>query len=167
MKKYLTNSDLETQQLGFDFAKNVKSEDVILLFGKLGAGKTTFVQGLARGLNITDRILSPTFVFHRSHRVPKNDIKTFNHIDLYRIETHTEIESLGLEEVVNEDNSITVIEWADRLSNFKHKQGYKIWFDYIDENQRQIRIVPMARFAARRVVSIRDSARMKFVGKKI
>ncbi len=173
MKKYLTNSSLETKNLGSNFAKQLKSGDVILLFGELGAGKTTFVQGLAEGLGITDRILSPTFVIHRSHKIPYSSSKQsesrssrqartikFNHVDLYRIEGKEALDSLGLIETIKEPGSITVIEWADRLSDFKHKQGYKIWFDYIDENQRQIRIVPM-------VVSIRDPARMKFVGKKI
>lgn len=140
MKKYLTNSSLETKNLGSNFAKQLKSGDVVLLYGDLGAGKTTFVQGLAKGLGIKERILSPTFVLIRSHKVTSGKATTLNHIDFYRIEVHTEIESLGLEEVVNEDGSITVIEWADRLSDFKHEQGYKVWFDYIDENQRQIRI---------------------------
>ena len=150
MEKYLTNSSLETKNLGSNFAKQLKSGDAVLLYGDLGAGKTTFVQGLAKGLNISDRIISPTFVLVRQHEIPhptpllkgEGDDRKINlyHIDLYRIEVHTEIESLGLEEVVNEDGSITVIEWADRLSDFKHEQGYKVWFDYIDENQRQIRI---------------------------
>lgn len=140
MKKYLTNSSQETKNLGSNFAKQLKSGDVVLLYGDLGAGKTTFVQGLAKGLNISDRILSPTFVLHRAHRIPKSGIKTLNHIDLYRIENPADIKSLGLEEVVNEDDSITVIEWANRLSDFKQKKGYKVWFNYLDENQRQIRI---------------------------
>lgn len=140
MKKYLTNSSLETKNLGQKLGKSLRNGEIILLFGDLGAGKTTFVQGLAKGLNISDRILSPTFVLHRAHGIPKSGIKTLNHIDLYRIENPADIKSLGLEEVVNEDDSITVIEWADRLSDFKQKKGYKVWFNYLDENQRQIRI---------------------------
>mgnify|MGYP001610878948 FL=1 len=156
-KKTITNSNLETIKLGEEFAKRLKSLDIVLLYGELGSGKTTFVQGLAKGLKISDRILSPTFVLHRSHRIPKRGIKTLNHIDLYRIETHTEIESLGLEEIVRQDSSIAVIEWADRLPDFKQGQGYKIWFKYLGKDKREIVIVPM-------VVSIRDPARMKFVG---
>lgn len=138
MKKYLTNSSLETKNLGEKIGKSLIIGDVVLLYGDLGAGKTTFVQGLAQGLKIPDRILSPTFVLHRAHKVSDGEIKTLNHIDLYRIETHTEIESLGLEEVVNEDDSITVIEWADRLSDFKQKKGYKVWFKHLGKDKREI-----------------------------
>src|SRR3990167_6249009 len=115
MKKYLTNSNLETKNLGQKFGKSLKSGDIVLLYGDLGAGKTTFVQGLARGLNITDRILSPTFVLLRTHSVPDNDIKILNHIDLYRIEGKEALDSLGLIETIKESGSITIIEWADRL----------------------------------------------------
>lgn len=155
MKNYLTNSSLKTKNLGSNFAKQLKSGDVVLLYGDLGAGKTTFVQGVAQGLGITDRILSPTFVLIRQYEIPRpspllkgegddrkssRQARTINlyHVDLYRIEKQMEIEGLGLEEVVNEDGSIAVIEWADRLSDFKHEQGYKIWFKYLGKDKRGI-----------------------------
>lgn len=155
MKKYLTNNSLETRSLGEKLAESLKKGDVLLLYGDLGAGKTTFVQGLAKGFNIADRILSPTFVLIRQYKIPypspllkregderksSRQARTINlyHIDLYRIETHTEIESLGLEEVFRQDGSIAVIEWADRLSDFKQKKGYKIWFNYIGKDKREI-----------------------------
>lgn len=138
MKNYLTNSSLETKNLGSNFAKQLKSGDVVLLYGDLGAGKTTFVQGVAQGLGLNSRIISPTFVFVRTYETKNDRIKKLNHVDLYRIEKQTEIEGLGLEEVVNEDGSIAVIEWADRLSDFKHEQGYKIWFKYLGKDKRGI-----------------------------
>lgn len=140
MKKYLTNSSLETENLGQKFGKSLRERDIVLLYGDLGAGKTTFVQGLAKGFNITDRILSPTFVLHRAHRVPDSDIKTLNHIDLYRIEKSNDIVSLGLDEIINEKESVTIIEWADKLSDFKPTKGYKIWFENIGEEKRKIRV---------------------------
>src|SRR3990167_9560028 len=115
MKKYLTNSNLETKNLGQKFGKSLKSGDIVLLYGDLGAGKTTFVQGLARGLNITDRILSPTFVLVRQHEIPHptpllkgegNDRKiNLYHIDLYRIEGKEALDSLGLIETIKEPGS--------------------------------------------------------------
>ncbi len=140
MKKYLTNNSLETENLGTAFAKTLKSRDAVLLYGALGAGKTTFIQGVGKGLGIKDRILSPTFVLIRSHAVNIRNIKSLNHVDLYRIEGQAGIKSLGLEEVVDEDGGVTLIEWADRISNFKSKKGYKIVFEYLDENKREIRI---------------------------
>ncbi len=139
-KKVITNNSLETQRLGSKFARKLKAGDIVLLFGNLGAGKTTFVQGLAKGMCIKDRILSPTFVIHRSHGVSFGNIKYLNHVDLYRIENQTEIENLGLPEIVGEESSVTVIEWADRLSDFKPQTGYKIWFKYLDENKREITV---------------------------
>ena len=160
MKKYLTNTSSETKKLGAKFAKTLRNKDIILLYGALGAGKTTFVQGIAEGLGVTDRILSPTFVLQRSHKVRSSHFENLNHIDLYRIEGVSQVQNLGLSVVIKEDKSITLIEWADKLSGFDHKKGYKVYFKYLNENEREIRIVPM-------VVSIRDPARMKFVGKKV
>lgn len=136
----ITNTAEETQQVGLDFSKQLKSGDVVLLYGDLGAGKTTFVQAVAKGLGIKDRILSPTFVLIRNHKVSFGNITNLNHIDLYRIEKPAEIESLGLSEIIEEENSVTLIEWADRLLNFKLHKGYKIWFKYLDEDKREIEI---------------------------
>lgn len=138
MKKYLTNNNLETEKLGQELGKVLKNGDVILLYGDLGAGKTTFVKGLARGLNISDRILSPTFILHRTHAVLDSEIKILNHIDLYRIEGKEALGNLGLMETITEPDSVTIIEWADRLLNFKHGKGYKIWFKYLEQNKREI-----------------------------
>ena len=139
MKVITKNSD-KTKKLGFEFAHKLNSADVILLYGDLGSGKTTFVQGLALGLGIKDRILSPTFVLQRIHVVEDHEFKSLNHIDLYRIEEPLEIESLGLSEILDDNSAITIIEWADRLKNFTLKKGYKIHFKYISDTEREIEI---------------------------
>lgn len=155
MKNYLTNNSSETLNLGEDFAKNLEGGDLVLLYGDLGAGKTTFVQGLARGLGIKDRILSPTFVLIRQYEIPhptpllkgeggnrKNSrqarTRNLYHVDLYRIEKQNDIESLGLDEIINEKESVTAVEWADRLLDFKQKKGYKVWFENTGEDKRKI-----------------------------
>ena len=140
MKNYLTNSDSETIKLGEDFAESLESEDVVLLSGDLGAGKTTFVQGVARGLGIKDRILSPTFVLVRNHEVNSDKFNNLNHIDLYRIEGQENLDKLGISEFISSQNSITIIEWAEKLKNFNPKKGYRINFVYQDENKREIKI---------------------------
>lgn len=139
MKIITKNSD-ETKKLGIEFAGKLKGEDVVLLYGNLGAGKTTFVQGLAQGLGISDRILSPTFVLQRIHSVSGHEFENLNHIDLYRIEELTDIDSLGLLEMFGDENAITIIEWADRLKNFEPKNGYKIHFTYLNDEEREIEI---------------------------
>lgn len=138
--KRITNDSDETKKLGEEVAQELKAGDALLLFGDLGAGKTTFVQGLAKGLGVTERILSPTFVLQRIHKVLGRDFKTLNHIDLYRLEGKHDIHILGLSETIEDSESITIIEWADRLIDFLPKQGYKIWFEYLEENGRKIKI---------------------------
>jgi len=147
MKKYLTNNSKQTFNLGKKFAGKLESGDIILLYGELGTGKTTFIQGVANGLGIKDRILSPTFLLHRIHPVIGHDFNRMNHIDLYRLENSTKISSIGIEDVFKEDGSVTFIEWAQRLKNFNSnknlpagRQGYKIIFKYKKENDREVRI---------------------------
>lgn len=139
-KKFITKNAHETKNLGFTFAKSLKPGEAVFLYGDLGAGKTTFVQGVAEGLGLNSRIISPTFIIVRTYETKNDRIKKLNHVDLYRVEKQSEIESLGLDEVVGEENSVSLIEWADRLSNFKFQTGYKIWFEYVDEDRRKITI---------------------------
>jgi tRNA threonylcarbamoyladenosine biosynthesis protein TsaE len=138
--KVITKSPEETKKMGSELASKLNSGDSVLLYGDLGAGKTTFVQGLAAGLGIKDRILSPTFVLHRVHEVKDQDFKTLNHIDLYRIDEPTKIESLGLSELFEDEGSVTLVEWADRIKDFTPNKGYKILLKYLSNNQREIEI---------------------------
>ncbi len=138
--KIITKNSEETKKLGEEFALRLHPGDVVLLYGDLGAGKTTFVQALAMGLGIHDRILSPTFVLERSYAVANSKIKNLNHIDLYRIENKGKLENLGLSEVMTESESVSVIEWADRLDNFELKKGYKVYISYLGDNEREINI---------------------------
>src|SRR3989344_8594763 len=94
----------ETKAIARKFAKKFES-GVIALTGELGAGKTTFVQGFAGGLGIKDKIISPTFVLIRQHKIPKTD-KTLFHIDLYRIEMEREFEDLGLKEILQNPEAV-------------------------------------------------------------
>jgi len=140
LQKYLTNTSDETFNLGKDFSENLNPGDVVLMYGELGAGKTTFAQGLASGFEITDRILSPTFVLHRRHDVNTRNIKVFNHIDLYRIDIPEDIKKLGFQELVEDPNAVTIIEWADRVNFFKIENGYKIFFKILNNDNHEIKI---------------------------
>ena len=135
-----SNSSKQTNKIGIEFVNNLNPGDVLLLYGDLGAGKTTFVQGIAEGLGIKERIISPTFVLQRNHDVKFRGINKLNHIDLYRIDEPQKSDSLGLSDLFNEDKSITVIEWAERLEDFEPKKGYKIKINYVDDDKREIEI---------------------------
>jgi len=110
MKQFTTYSEKETKDLAKKLAK--KLTGVIALIGELGSGKTTFAQGFAAGLGIKEKIISPTFVLIRQHRIPKTE-KTLYHIDLYRIEKY--FSKLGLKEILENPNNIILIEWAEKL----------------------------------------------------
>ncbi len=126
--RYITNSEKETKDLAKKLAKQLSG--VIALTGELGAGKTTFTQGFARGLGIKEKITSPTFVLIRQH-------KNLYHIDLYRID---EIKSLGLEEIWQNPENIVLIEWAEKIKDLLPKNTTFIKFQTLSENQREITI---------------------------
>lgn len=127
-KVVTTNSFEETQKLGEKFSKNLKDRKIVALYGQLGSGKTTFVQGLAKGLGIKNRIISPTFIIIR-------DYKNFYHVDLYKTEGN--LEELGLEEIMNNPKNVVVIEWAEKLSNLP-KDRWDIYFEYLENDKRKI-----------------------------
>lgn len=140
----ITNSALETEKLGEKLAKDIKKGGVIALYGELGAGKTTFTKGLARGLGIKKRIVSPTFIFIRSYIINQqsaiNNQQFFYHIDLYRINKSKDARGLGLEEILADSENIVVIEWAGRIKEILPKKTIEISFKYLNKGQREIRI---------------------------
>jgi tRNA threonylcarbamoyladenosine biosynthesis protein TsaE len=164
MKKVITTHSFEqTQDLGRKFAENLKGGEVLALHGDLGSGKTTFVQGLAKGLGITQRIISPTFIIMRTYQVIKSSsfakgfgtrsshppspkasagqgqvIKSFYHVDLYRIETERDVEGLGLLELMGDPGNIVVIEWPDKIANLLPENRMDMFFEYVDEERRKI-----------------------------
>lgn len=138
VRAYTTKNALETQRLGAEFARSVQG-GVLALYGELGSGKTTFVQGLAKGLGIKKRILSPTFVLIRSYPLLKAGF--FYHIDLYRLGSVKEAQDLGLEEIWENPQNIVAIEWAEKIQEILPKKRTAIFFKYSRlENTREIHI---------------------------
>lgn len=139
MEKRITSSAEETTQAGISLASSLSGGDIVALYGDLGSGKTTFVQGIAKGLGITQRIVSPTFIILKTHTVDnKSDLDTFYHADLYRIETAKDIESIGLKEIFTDKNAILVMEWPEKIEEILPKHTKKIRFSYISDTDRQI-----------------------------
>lgn len=132
-----TNSQQETIKFAAEFAKSLKAGDVVALFGDLGAGKTVFVKGLAKGLGVKAKVSSPTYVFLKIY---KGKNLTINHVDLYRGEKITDFKELGLDEIFG-NNDITVIEWAQRISNNLPKKRIEIYIERINEKKRRIKVV--------------------------
>lgn len=140
-----TENPAQTQKLGeklaTDFLRGLVKNRFIALYGDLGSGKTTFVQGLAKGLGIKKRILSPTFILMREYQVGiKDKVDRLYHVDLYRIENEKDIEGLGLSEIWSEQNNILIIEWPEKIEKILPKERINIYFEYLTENERKIKI---------------------------
>jgi tRNA threonylcarbamoyladenosine biosynthesis protein TsaE len=135
----LSKSKEETQDIALNLAKSLKEGRAIAFNGNLGSGKTTFIQGLAKGLNINEKISSPTFVIFKKYKVSNHkDIKWFYHFDLYRINTLEEIIDLGFEEIINNKNTLIAIEWAEKIKKLLPKDSLNIKIKFINKNYRKI-----------------------------
>ncbi len=134
MSVHKTRSPEETRSLGERMARELVPGDVLLLYGDLGSGKTTFVQGLARGLGVPEEVyvVSPSFAL--IHEYPGR-IPLF-HVDLYRLSPE-EVDDLGLAEII--PRGVTVIEWSEHLPE-EIPARYRIYFRYLSETEREIRI---------------------------
>jgi tRNA threonylcarbamoyladenosine biosynthesis protein TsaE len=113
MAAFISHSPAETGSLGERWGRAAQRGLVIGLSGDLGAGKTQFVKGIARGLGITARVHSPTFTLVNEYGGGR--LRLF-HLDLYRLETRGQMVSAGLEEFLQPDG-VTVIEWAEKMVN--------------------------------------------------
>lgn len=139
MKQYISNSAKDTKQIAKNLAWDFRG-GVIALKGELGAGKTTFVQGFAEGLGITEKIISPTFVLIRQHKIP-NTNRFLYHIDLYRLENDRDFKSLGLKDLLNNPEHLIIIEWAEKIEKYLPKDFLQISIKKIDQNQRRLTIL--------------------------
>ncbi len=174
-KKYITKSFQETQKLGKNFALQIlsgrareifavkpqKTAVVLALQGDLGAGKTTFLQGFAKGLGIKETVNSPTFVIMKKFEIPAAGaaapaathpslrgaqrrgnpaFKFFYHFDCYRTESPEEILGLGFREIISDPKNIVAIEWPEKIKNILPKNKISIAFNHLEENKREIMI---------------------------
>lgn len=138
MIKYISESYEDTQRIASEFAKTLKSGDVICMYGDLGAGKTAFVQGLAKGLGIDEHITSPTFTIVNEYMGDK----PLYHFDVYRIADSDEMYEIGYGEYISGDG-ISVIEWPQLIEDIlpEHRYDIEISKDYSkSENYRIIEI---------------------------
>ena len=132
------DSPEKTQIFASELAKNVKSGTVIALIGNLGAGKTTFAQGFAKGLGLNNHVISPTFKLVSEYI---GNISLY-HIDCYRLDTSFDFLNIGGEEYLNPIDGITLIEWPERINDLWSDDWIYIYFKRIEEdaNTRIIKI---------------------------
>ncbi len=136
--EYITKNAEETKALGRRLGNSLKGGTTLALSGELGSGKTTFIQGLAEGLGVRDRIISPTFILVRKYQSEK--LLNFYHVDLYRLEGDLgyEMNNLGLTDFMKDKDSIVAIEWAEKAREYLPKNMVWIKFDILEDNRRKI-----------------------------
>ena len=133
---FTTSSSTQTKKLAEEFAGQVKNHEkalVIGLQGDLGSGKTTFVQGFAKGLGMKEKVLSPTFVIMKKYG-------TLYHIDCYRLENSKELLELGWDKIMSDPQSIVLLEWPERVKDILPPEVIMVRFKTIDQNKREIHI---------------------------
>ncbi len=121
------------KKLSRDIGRSIHGGEIFALIGPLGAGKTTFVQELAKTIGVTARVKSPTFVVMQSFlakpgkTAPKQGL-TLHHLDLYRTKTFAEVKALGIEELWGNLETVTLIEWANKIRRHLPKKTTYIYF---------------------------------------
>lgn len=136
-REVTTSSPEQTIALGRQLATELKPPALVLLYGELGAGKTTLVKGIVSGLGLAaeEEVTSPSFVFVHTFR---NHLRLY-HVDLYRIEEPAELESLGLDDLLAEQ-AVVVVEWAERLALPALTPAVRVYLNTVSDEQRRIRV---------------------------
>ena len=135
---FTTNSPEETVALGRKLAAQLAPPRLVVLRGELGAGKTTLVKGIVEGFHAgaEQEVTSPTFTLIHEYRSANANIY---HIDLYRVDTPRELESLGIDDLFGE-RSLVIIEWGEKCERFRCERDVEIAIERAGENQRAISV---------------------------
>src|SRR5947207_2581356 len=138
-QEFTTHSAEETIALGRKLAGMLAPPKVVLLRGELGAGKTTLVKGIAQGFQAAsaDDVTSPTFTLVHEYRGPS---ATLYHIDLYRVDTPRELETLGLDDLMG-DNSVLLIEWGEKFARLERERDVEIALERVRDKERRILVI--------------------------
>ncbi len=142
--KIISKSSLQTQEIGKIIARALSKKSffkkalVVGLKGELGGGKTTFIQGFAKGLDVKEKILSPTFVIMKNFSIQTGKFRKLYHFDVYRISKISELKLLEFKNVLSNPKNIVLIEWVDLIKKAVPKRSITFTFSFIDENTRKI-----------------------------
>jgi tRNA threonylcarbamoyladenosine biosynthesis protein TsaE len=138
-REFITNSAEETIELGRQLAADLEPPRLVLLRGDLGAGKTTMVKGIAEAFEAAsqDDVTSPTFTLIHEYRGPEVSVY---HIDLYRIDTPRELDTLGLDELVNDDRNVVLIEWGEKFPKLVKERDVEIAIERTGPENRKVSV---------------------------
>ena len=141
VREFLSHSPEETISIGHLLATFLKSGQLIVLRGDLGAGKTTLVKGIAEAFQaaLQEDVTSPTFTLVHEYRGPS---VTVFHIDLYRIDTERELMTLGIDDLRSEPGSILLVEWGEKFERIKDESDAEIVIERTGDTKRRILLTP-------------------------
>lgn len=134
----ISNSPKETKKIGEVLGKKIvpaKEMVFLSLEGNLGTGKTTFLQGLSKGLGVKENITSPTFLIFKKYPAKKK--KTFYHFDAYRIKPK-DLALLGFDEIIKDKDNVVAVEWSENIKKSIPKKAIKIKFSLLGEKKRKL-----------------------------
>ena len=139
LREFTTNSPEETITIGRELASLLSPPKLVVLTGDLGAGKTTLVKGIAQGFRAASEedVTSPTFTLIHEYRGPS---AILYHIDLYRIDTPRELDTLALDDLMTH-NSILLIEWGEKFPRFQRERDVEISLERISQDERRIKVI--------------------------
>lgn len=141
MPSFISKSSTETTKFGESLASEFVGGEVLALVGDLGAGKTCFSQGVAKGLGIKKKVNSPTFVVMKVYNSKnKNGIKKFCHIDAYRLNSAEDLIAIGALDYFKQTNTVTIIEWAEKVKDIWPKDTILINIKHQTKKNRKINI---------------------------
>lgn len=137
-QKYTSNSEEETIELGRKFSKELRGGDIVAFYGDLGSGKTEFIKGICEKFEIQDLVTSPTFTIVNNYKCSNGTM--IYHLDLYRLKEKDEFDEIGFYELLDDENAIKLIEWAEKGQALmpENRINVKITNDPNNENKRYI-----------------------------
>jgi len=142
-KEIITNNLAETQNLAIELSKTLRGGEVLALSGDLGSGKTSFTQGLARSLGVKDKVNSPTFVIVKEYKTDKKSKNLHQnlslvHIDAYRLKDKQDAKVIGVDDFLNQKDTISVIEWPEIIKDILPTNTIWIKFFHLEGDKRKI-----------------------------
>ena len=135
---FLSTSEADTEARGAALARELAPGSVVLLYGDLGAGKTVFSRGFARGLGVTEPVSSPTYTIVQEYELPTGN--RLYHMDLYRISDERAALGFGVDEFLSEPGAISLVEWPERIRGLLPDTAIRVELRHRSETEREIKV---------------------------
>jgi tRNA threonylcarbamoyladenosine biosynthesis protein TsaE len=135
-KTIIAHTPAEMEEIGIELASILTDGMVVSLVGPLGSGKTTLSKGIAKGLLITDVVVSPSYMIAREYkgRMP------MHHIDVYRVSTLEELAEVGLDDYLPPESGVSIVEWPDRIEGLVDISTFQITIELLEDEDRRVSI---------------------------